>query len=86
MASQREKSKKLLGFYATPEEKKALQDIAKARGISVAELLRRIANGTMTVGLLALSLCHLMRSPSDWSPAALAATGHTGLAFIASLL
>ena len=86
MANQRDKSKKLLGFYASPEEKKALEAIAKAHGISVAELLRRIAKGTMTVGLIMLGMRHLAKSPSDWSASALASTGKSAWSFVASLI
>lgn len=60
MANQRDKSKKLVGFYASPEEKSAIEAIAKERGISVAELLRRIALGTLKVGLLAFALFHFI--------------------------
>jgi hypothetical protein len=48
--NQRNKSKKLLGFYASPEEKQAIEAIAKARGITVAALLRGIALGTIKIG------------------------------------
>lgn len=47
MANQRDKSKKLVGFYATPEEKKALEKLAKQHGITLSELLRRLATGTL---------------------------------------
>lgn len=76
MANQRDKSKKLLGFYASPEEKKAIEAIAKARGISVAELLRGIALGTIKVGIIVFALFHLCRTPADWSRKALLATGN----------
>lgn len=74
MANQRDKSKKLVGFYASPEEKKALAKIAKARGISVSELLRQLATGTIKLSILALLAFHLARSPKNWSPAALKQT------------
>ena len=45
--NQRKKGKKLIGFYASPEEKEALEKQAKARGISVSELLRRFARGSL---------------------------------------
>lgn len=54
MANQRKKDKKLVGFYASPEEKKKIEALAKARGMSLADLLRAIATGTLVVKLLAL--------------------------------
>ncbi len=54
MANQRDKSKKLVGFYATPEEKKALEKLAKQHGITLSELLRRLATGTLkAIGIAA---------------------------------
>lgn len=47
MPNQRDKSKKLIGFYTTPEEKKGLEAIANQHGISLSELLRKIATGTL---------------------------------------
>jgi hypothetical protein len=54
MANQRKKTKKLVGFYASPEEKASLEEAAKARGLTLSELLRLIANGTikLTMGIL----------------------------------
>lgn len=86
MANQRDKSKKLIGFYTNPEEKKAIEAVAKARGISVAELLRGIANGTIKLSLLVFALLHLFRSPSDWSRSALTATGKTAWQTVTRLL
>jgi len=86
MANQRDKSKRQIGFYATPEEKKAIEAIAKARGMSVAELLRGIATGTIKVGLLAFALFHLSRTPSDWSSKALLATGKAAISTIGRAL
>lgn len=53
MPSQRDKDKKLIGFYASPAEKKALEKLAKAREITVAQLLREIAAGAIKLGCLA---------------------------------
>lgn len=48
MANQRKKDKKLLGFWATEAEKKALQEEAARRGYSnLAEFLRAIAKGVV---------------------------------------
>lgn len=44
MPNQREKTKKLVGFFATPEELKAIHQAADADGLTVADWLRaRIA-------------------------------------------
>lgn len=86
MANQRDKSKKLIGFYANPDEKKAIEAVAKARGISVAELLRGIATGVIKLGLFALVSYHLARTPSDWSPRALLASGSAALTTLSRLL
>jgi len=56
MPNQRDKSKKLIGFYATPEEKKALIEAAKKRGITLSELLRQLATGTLKLLTAALLL------------------------------
>lgn len=46
MANQRDKNKKMIGFWVTPEEKKALQQEAKKRGYAnLAEFLRAVASG-----------------------------------------
>lgn len=82
MANQREKTKKLVGFYANPEEKKALEAVAKQRGISVAELLRGIATGTIKVGLIAFALFHLWRSPLQWSSSSLLKTAQVAMAML----
>jgi hypothetical protein len=50
MPSQRDKSKKLVGFFATEEEKKALKKAAKHHGFStLADFLRAIAEGSVKV-------------------------------------
>ncbi len=59
MPNQRKKDKKLVGFFADPQEYAAIQKLAKAHAISVAELLRRIANGTIKLGLWVLGLVGL---------------------------
>jgi hypothetical protein len=41
MPNQRKEGKKLVGFFATEEEAKAILDAASAEGVSVAEWLRR---------------------------------------------
>lgn len=46
----RKQSKRLVGFFATPDEKQGLQDAATDRGITVAELLRQIAVGKIPLG------------------------------------
>ncbi len=78
MANLRDKSKKLVGFYASPEEKKALEKLAKQRGISVSELLRQLAAGTIKIGLFMFLAFHLTRTPKAWNAAALKATAHAG--------
>ena len=69
MPSQRDKDKKLIGFYASPAEKKALEKLAKARGITVAQLLREIAAGTIKLGCLAaiaiFGLTHCRTNPTS---------------------
>lgn len=46
MANQRDKDKKLIGFYATTAERAAIKEEAKKRGYSsVAEFLRAVAKG-----------------------------------------
>ena len=47
MPNKRDKSKKMVGFYASPEEKKALEELAKLHKISLSELLRRLATGAL---------------------------------------
>jgi hypothetical protein len=47
MPNKRDKSKKMVGFYASPEEKKALEELAKLHKISLSELLRRLATGVL---------------------------------------
>jgi len=42
MPSQRKKGKKLVGFFATEEEARALFEAAKGRGKSVADFLRDV--------------------------------------------
>lgn len=59
MPNQRKKDKKLVGFFADPQEYQAIQKLAKAHAISVAELLRRIANGTIKLGLWLLGAAGL---------------------------
>lgn len=54
MPNQRKKNKKLVGFFADPLEYEAIQKLAKTHAVSVAELLRRIANGTIKLGLWVL--------------------------------
>ena len=50
MPSQRDPNKKLVGFFATDEEKAALQKAAKANGYNnLAAFLRAIATGTIKV-------------------------------------
>lgn len=50
MPNQRDKNKKLVGFFATEAEKKALQKAAKQHGYSsVADFLRAIAEGAVKV-------------------------------------
>ena len=49
-ATPRDPSKRMVGFFATPEEKEGLQDAAKDRGITLAELLRQIATGKIPLG------------------------------------
>ncbi len=44
-ATPRMAGKGIVGFFATQEEKTSIQGAADDRGITVAELLRRIANG-----------------------------------------
>ena len=56
MPNQRKKNKKLVGFFADPLEYEAIQKLAKEHAVSVAELLRRIANGTIKLGLWVLLL------------------------------
>ncbi len=56
MPNQRKKNKKLVGFFADPLEYEAIQKLAKEHAVSVAELLRRIANGTIKLGLWVLGL------------------------------
>ena len=46
----RDPSKRMVGFFATPDEKQGLQDAATDRGITVAELLRQIATGKIPLG------------------------------------
>lgn len=56
MPNQRKKNKKLVGFFADPLEYEAIQKLAKQHAVSVAELLRRIANGTIKLGVWVLGL------------------------------
>lgn len=56
MPNQRKKDKKLVGFFADPLEYEAIQKLAKQHAVSVAELLRRIANGTIKLGVWVLGL------------------------------
>ncbi len=50
MPNQRDKNKKLVGFFATEEEKKALKKAAKQHGYaSLADFLRAIAEGAVKV-------------------------------------
>jgi hypothetical protein len=65
MANSRDKGKKMIGFWATEAEKKALQAEAKRRGYSnLAEFLRAIASGSIKVILLAaLASWFLMGDP-----------------------
>lgn len=49
MPHTRDKTKRLVGFYALPGEKERLQEIADERGITLSELLRRIAAGDLIV-------------------------------------
>lgn len=86
MANQRDPKKKLVGYFATEEEKAALKKLAKERGYkSVADLLRAIANGTIKVSLL-IAICfavlHAFRAPTDWSASALKKTGKICLVFV----
>lgn len=56
MPNQRKKDKKLVGFFADPLEYEAIQKLAKQHAVTVAELLRRIANGTIKLGVWVLGL------------------------------
>lgn len=50
MPNQRDKSKKLVGLFATESEKKALQKAAKQHGFAnLADFLRAVASGTVKV-------------------------------------
>lgn len=86
MANQREKSKRQVGFYATPEEKKAIEALAKARGISVSELLRAIATGSIKVSLLAFSAIHLIRNGLSFTPESLLGSAKAGIALLGSIV
>lgn len=54
MPNKRDKDKKLVGFWATAEEKKALEKLAKKKGVTVAELLRSILKGSLLFSAAAL--------------------------------
>lgn len=88
MPNQRKKNKKLVGFFADPLEYEAIQKLAKVHAVSVAELLRRIANGTIKLGLWALGLVGFAAFTLPLSPASprqagaphgAAAAAHLGL-------
>lgn len=64
MPNQRKKNKKLVGFFADPLEYEAIQKLAKVHAVSVAELLRRIANGTIKLGLWVLGAA-LLAAPAQ---------------------
>jgi hypothetical protein len=49
MAHTRDKTKRLVGFYASQGEKARLQAIADEKCITLSELLRRIADGDLVV-------------------------------------
>ncbi|MGL6351783.1 MAG: plasmid mobilization protein [Aeromonas sp.] len=49
MPNQRDKSKKIVGFFATIEEKEMIQQAAKRHGYTVAGFLRAIATGELTL-------------------------------------
>ena len=48
-ATPRAEGKSLIGYFGTTEEKEALKDAAKDRGITLAELMRRIATGAIAL-------------------------------------
>lgn len=54
MPNKRDKNKKLVGFWATAAEKKALEKLAKKKGLTVAELLRSILKGELVLALSSL--------------------------------
>ena len=85
MPNQRDKSKKLVGFYATPDEQKALKAIAKKRGISLSELLRQLAAGALKLLALAFLAFHVTRSPKRWTAAALKQTAAVAWTHVQSL-
>lgn len=49
MPHTRDRSKKLVGFWASPEEKERLQQIAEDHDVTLSELLRRLADGDLIV-------------------------------------
>ncbi len=57
MANQRDKSKKMIGFWVTPDEKQALQEEAKRRGYAnLADFLRAVAKGEIKPSPVILAL------------------------------
>lgn len=64
----------MVGFYASPEEKRALEALAKKHKISLSELLRRLATGSLILFLSALALLHWQRPPGNWSVKAIKQT------------
>ena len=61
MPSQRDKSKRLVGFFADQKEKAGLQKLARSHDCTVAELLRRISNGTIKLTVKVAALSALMQ-------------------------
>lgn len=71
MPNQRDKSKKLVGFFATEKEKAALQKAAKQHGYaSLADFLRAVASGAVKVSpqIKALALAAIGSSQSGCGP------------------
>lgn len=68
MPNQRDRSKKLVGFFATDEEKRLIQKAEKAHKMTVAGFIRAIATGELKVSphikTIALSMMGAQQSMS----------------------